>query len=145
MLHIESWPLAHIIPSENHPRKNNHAVGKMAEAIANFGFRVPLLVRSSGDLVDGDLRYKAAKLLGLTDAPVILVDDLSEAQIRAFKISVNRMADLAEWDEELLASELQRLMDDGFPVELTGFDMDEIDKLLAGMVENDKDPDLVWS
>lgn len=94
MLKIETWPLAKIIPDENHLRKNNHAVGKMAEAIATFGFRVPLLVRSSGALVDGDLRYKGAKLAGLIEAPVILVDDLSEAQIRAFKISVNRMADL---------------------------------------------------
>jgi DNA modification methylase len=142
MLKIETWPLAKIIPDENHLRKNNHAVGKVAEAIATFGFRVPLLVRSPGELVDGDLRYKAAKLLKFTEVPVILVDDLSDAQIRAFKISVNRMADLAEWDEELLAAELQRLMDDGFPVELTGFDMDEVDKLLAGLVDNEKDPDL---
>lgn len=141
ILKLETWPVDKIIPSANPLRKNNHAVDRMAEAIATFGFRVPLLVRSSGELVAGELRYKAVKKLQMTEVPVILVDDLSEAQIRAFRISVNRMAELAEWDEDLLAAELQRLMDDGFPVELTGFDMEEIDKLLAGLVDNEKDPD----
>lgn len=120
-LKVEHWPIEKLIEYARNPRKNDHAVDQVAAAIKEFGFRVPLVAKSDGLLVDGHLRLKAAKKLGLNEVPVILADDLSEAQIKAFRISVNRMADLAEWDNELLALEFAELKELGFDTSLTGF------------------------
>ena len=139
--HVNTWPVSQLIPCERVLRRNNHAVDKMAEAIRTFGFRVPILARSTGAVVDGHLRLKGAIAAGLVEVPVILVDDLSEAQIRAFRISVNRLAELATWDEETLALELHELLAMDFPAELTGFDLAEINKLVASLAAGDKDPD----
>lgn len=141
--HLTMWPVGQLIPCERQLRKNSHAVEKVAEAIRTFGFRVPILARSTGEVVDGHLRLKGAIAAGLADVPVLLADDLSEAQIRAFRISVNRLAELATWDEEILALELHELLAMDFPAELTGFDLDEINKLVASLATGDKDPDAV--
>src|SRR5262249_13745969 len=94
----------------------------MAASIREFGFKVPVLARSSGDIVDGHLRLKAAEKLGLQEIPVILCDDWSEAQVKAFRLLVNRSVTWAEWDEELLAQELGELKGLDFDLSLTGFD-----------------------
>lgn len=101
----------------------------MAEAIREFGFRVPVLAKSDRTVVDGHLRLKAARKLGLETVPVILCDDMSEAQIKAFRISVNKVAELADWDENLLRVELGDLGDMGFDLEMTGFTLEEIQNL----------------
>ena len=101
----------------------------MAAAIREFGFRVPIIAKSDGLVVDGHLRLKAARKLGLAEVPVVLADDLTDAQVKAFRISVNRMADLAEWDSELLALELGELGELGFDLDLTGFSDEELDGL----------------
>ena len=98
----------------------------MAAAIKEFGFRVPIIAKSDGLVVDGHLRLKAARKLGLAEVPVVLADDLTDAQVKAFRISVNRMAELAEWDNELLALELGELGELGFDLDLTGFGEGEI-------------------
>ncbi len=144
-MQIEYWPVAKLSAYEKNPRKNNHAVDKMAEAIGAYGFRVPVLATADGKVIDGHLRLKAAMAAGLSEVPVVLVDDLSADKIRAFRISVNKMAELANWDEELLALEFADLREDNYPLEFTGFDMDEIDKLLASLDGGDKDPDSVPS
>ncbi len=125
-LTFETWPIDRLIEYSRNPRKNDHAVDKIAGAIKEFGFRVPVVAKSDGLVVDGHLRLKAAKKLGLTEVPVILADDMTEAQIKAFRISVNRMAEFAEWDNELLALELGELGDLGFDLDLIGYSAGEI-------------------
>jgi len=89
-LQIEHWTLSRFIPYARNPRKNDHAVDRMAASIREFGFKVPVLARSSGDVVDGHLRLKAAEKLGITEIPVILCDDWTESQVKAFRLLVNR-------------------------------------------------------
>ncbi len=133
---LEHWPLDRLIEYARNPRKNEHAVDRVAAAIHEFGFRVPVVAKSDGTVVDGHLRLKAARKLKLDTVPVLLADDMTEAQIKAFRLSVNRMAELAEWDEELLALELQELQDLDYNLDLTGFDEDELNRLL-GMTEGE--------
>jgi hypothetical protein len=119
-------PLNKLIAYAGNPRKNDHAVEAVASAIKRFGFRVPVLAKSDGTLIDGHLRVKAAKHLGMEEVPVVLCDDLSEADIKALRISINRMAELAEWDTELLSAELEGLAAEGIGLEDVGFDADAL-------------------
>jgi ParB-like chromosome segregation protein Spo0J len=125
-LQFETWPIDRCIDYARNPRKNDHAVDKVAAAIKEFGFRVPIVAKSDGLVVDGHLRLKAAKKLGLTEIPVILADDMTDAQIQAFRLSVNKVAELADWDIDLLKVELQDLDADGFDLTLTGFELGEM-------------------
>ena len=122
MLQHETWPIDKLIEYARNPRKNDHAVDRVAAAIREFGFRVPVVAKSDGTVVDGHLRLKAAKKLGLTEVPVVLADDMTDLQIKAFRLSVNKMAELAEWDDELLAIELHELNAADFDMALIGFD-----------------------
>jgi DNA modification methylase len=131
-LKIEHWPLDRIHGYARNPRKNDHAVEKMADVIREFGFRIAIIARSNGEIVDGHLRYKAACLLGLETVPVILADDLTETQVKAFRLLANRSATWAEWDDELLQLELADLSALDYDLSLTGFDADELAELLAG-------------
>ena len=114
MLIVEMWPVARLIPYARNPRRNDVAVGRMCGAIREFGFRIPVVARSDGTVVDGHLRLKAAQQLGLDEVPVALADDLSEAQIKAFRLLANRSAAWAEWDDALLTLELQDLEKFGY-------------------------------
>jgi site-specific DNA-methyltransferase (adenine-specific) len=143
---FENWPIDRLVFYARNPRKNDHAVDKVAAAIREFGFRVPICAKSDGTVVDGHLRLKAAKKLGLAEVPVVLADDMSEAQIKAFRLSVNKMAELAEWDTELLALEFGDLDEMGFDLSLTGFETDEIGALFPeeakeGLTDDDAVPD----
>src|SRR5262245_10938950 len=82
--------LDELIPDRSNPRKNDRAVDRMCDSIREFGFKVPILATSQGDIIDGHLRLKAAQRLKLESVPVIHCDDWSEAQIRAFRLLVNR-------------------------------------------------------
>lgn len=124
-----SLPLEKLIPYAGNPRRNDHAVEQIAAAIKRFGFRVPVLAKSDGSLIDGHLRVKAAKRLDMAEVPVVLCDDLSEAEIKALRISINRMAELAEWDEELLMAELEGLAAEGMTMQDVGFDQDALEQL----------------
>ena len=128
---IIEMELEKLIPYARNPRKNDHAVDKIASAIREFGFKVPIIAKSNGDVVDGHLRLKAAQKLGMDTVPVVIADDLTDAQVKAFRISVNRMAEFAEWDDELLRVELDELGELGFDLELTGFSLDEIEALMG--------------
>lgn len=133
-LKIEIWSIARLIPYAGNPRKNDDAVERMMASIREFGFRIPVLARSSGEVIDGHLRLKAAKILNFSHVPVIPCDDWTEAQVKAFRLMVNKSVSWAEWDEELLAKELRELKDLDFDLALTGFDGNEIDDLvLAGL------------
>ena len=131
-LQLEQWPLSRLIAYARNPRKNDHAVEQMAGVIREFGFRIPIIAMSTGDVVDGHLRLKAAQHLGLETVPVLLADDLTPAQIKAFRLLANRSATWADWDDELLGLELAELQDSGLDLALTGFTEDEWDKLISG-------------
>jgi DNA modification methylase len=113
------------------PRRNDAAVDRMCASIREFGFAVAMLCRSTGEIVDGHLRYKGARKLGLAELPVVLCDHWSAEQVKAFRLLVNRSATWAEFDDDLLALELQELQEADFDLSLTGFDPGEIDSLLV--------------
>ena len=129
---FEHWSTSRLTPYARNPRKNDHVVDQMAAAITEFGFRIPIIAKSTGEVVDGHLRLKAALRLGLETVPVILADDLTPAQIKAFRILANRSATWADWDEDLLRLELEELKLDDFDLALTGFDADELLEIMAG-------------
>jgi DNA modification methylase len=136
-LSLQHWPIERLIDYARNPRKNDHAVEQMAAVITEFGFRIPVVAKSTGELVDGHLRLKAARKLGMTTVPVVLADELSEAQIKAFRLLANRSATWAQWDDALLALELEDLKLADFDLSLTGFEDGEISRLLADDVGSD--------
>ena len=129
MSELLEWPLDRFIEYDRNPRKNEHAVDQTAAAIKEYGFRVPVLAKSDGLVVDGHLRLKAAKKLGLESVPVMLCNDMTDTQIKAFRISVNRIADLADWDLDLLALEIEDLRLEDYDLSLIGFDMGDLDSM----------------
>lgn len=97
-------------PYENNPRHNDMAVDAVAASIQQFGFKNPVIIDKDGVIVAGHTRYKAAKKMGITDIPCISADDLSDEQIKAFRLADNKTAELAEWDEDLLGKEMQGII-----------------------------------
>jgi ParB-like chromosome segregation protein Spo0J len=130
MQKLEHWSIDRLIEYARNPRKNDHAVDRVASVIHEFGFRVPILAKSDGSVIDGHLRLKAARKLKLEEVPVIVCDDMTETQIKAFRLSVNKVAELADWDDELLGLELADLRELDFDLNLLGFDADGIDAAL---------------
>src|SRR5690349_20243346 len=130
-LQIQTWPIDRLVFYARNPRKNDSAVDPMCSSIREYGFKIPCLVRSDGEVVDGHLRLKAARKLGITEVPVILCDEWTTAQVKAFRLMVNRSVAWADWDEELLSLELQELNAADFNLDLTGFSTKELDDLLA--------------
>lgn len=107
-------------------------VQQIADNINRFGFVSPILIDADGDIIAGHDRLAAAQLLGLTEVPVLQVTHLSPGEKRAYISADNRLAEKAGWDKEILAIELQALIEIDFEVELSGFDLAEIDKILDG-------------
>jgi DNA modification methylase len=138
-LEIQVWHMDRFVAYVRNPRKNDEAVDRMASSIREFGFKIPVLARSDGEVVDGHLRLKAARQLGLTEVPVILCDEWSPTQVKAFRLMVNRSVTWADWDEELLCLELQELQEADFDLDLTGFDPKELDDLLGFRDETEAD------
>src|SRR5262245_10695774 len=128
---IQIWPIEKLVFYARNPRKNDSAVERMCASMREFGFKIPVLARSDGEVVDGHLRLKAARKLGISEIPVILCDEWTPAQVKAFRLMVNRSVTWADWDEELLALELQEIQETDFDLNLTGFEPGEIDDLLA--------------
>src|SRR6266851_1376152 len=108
-LKTELWATDQLRPYARHPRKNHQAVERMEASIREFGFKVPMLIRSDGEIVDGVLRWRVTQKLGIAAVPVILCDDWSPAQVKAFRLLVNRSANWASWDDELVALEMEDL------------------------------------
>lgn len=126
MLTVEQWPIDKLIPYARNPRKNDEQVDRMISAIKEFGFRIPIVARSDGSVVDGHLRLKAARKMGMTDVPVALADELTPSQVKAFRLLANRSANWAEWDDDLLKLELEELQAEDFPIDMIGFEPEEI-------------------
>jgi DNA modification methylase len=141
-MRIEMWPVERVKPYESNPRINDDAVDAVAASIREFGFRQPIVVDAEGVIVVGHTRWKAAKNLGLTEVPVHVATDLTAEQIRAYRIADNRLAELAEWNYDVLPIELSQLGEAGFDLQLLGFDPDELAQLLdPGVKDGLTDPD----
>lgn len=122
----EPWPIDRVIPYARNPRKNSGAVAKVTASIREFGFRQPIVVDPDGVVIVGHTRLLAARQLGLSEVPVHVATNLTPAQVRAYRIMDNRSHEESEWDEELLPLELTDLRDEGFDLDLTGFDAKEL-------------------
>ena len=108
-LQFKIYPIDSLIEYARNPRKNDAVVDRMVSCIKEFGFRIPIVAKSDGTVVDGHLRLKAARKLGMKDVPVVIADDLSDAQIKAFRLLANQSVNWAEWDDELLKLEFEDL------------------------------------
>jgi len=126
---------------EKNPRKNDKAVGPVAESIKEFGFKVPIIVDKDNVIVAGHTRLKAAKKLGMKTVPCIVADDLTPEQIKAFRLADNSTAQIAEWDLELLKDEL---MDLDFDMSLFGLEKEikDIERIFAPEIIEDEVPEV---
>ena len=112
--------LDEIKPYENNPRHNDNAVDAVANSIREFGFKVPIVVDSEGVIVAGHTRYKAAQKLGLQTVPCIVADDLTDEQVKAFRLADNKVGELATWDLDALKVELDNIGE----IDLSGMGFD---------------------
>ncbi|MBR2882678.1 MAG: ParB N-terminal domain-containing protein, partial [Prevotella sp.] len=134
--------LTDLKPYENNPRKNKQAVNAVAKSIRDLGFRVPLVIDTDDVIVCGHTRYEALKKLGWSDVPCIVADDLTEEQIKAFRLADNQVAEFATWDVPKLEVEIDELgvdmsqygfmigkaiKDTGIELDLSAFEDEEFD------------------
>ena len=125
-MEITQKKIGDIIPYEKNPRNNEAAVKYVMASIEEFGFKVPIVVDKNNVVVAGHTRLKAAKKLKLDEVPCIVADDLTEEQIQAFRLADNKVAEKAEWDFDLLAGELDELID--FDMSVFGFEENVIEE-----------------
>ena len=136
-LNIVYRPSGELKPDLCNPRRHSkRQIQQIANSIEAFGFNVPILIDRDGNIIAGHGRWLACRVLGWTEVPTLCLDHLSPAQARAFMIADNRLAEIADWDDRLLAQQLRELsvvgLDFGL-VELTGFEMPEIDLRIASL------------
>ena len=110
-----------LIPYENNPRNNDNAVEPVAKSIKEFGFKVPIIIDKDNVIVAGHTRYKASQMLGLEEVPCIIADDLTEEQIKAFRLADNKVGELATWDLDKLNLELEDL-----DIDMSDFGFEEL-------------------
>ena len=123
-MNIEMKKVSELVPYERNPRNNENAVAAVAASIKEFGFKVPIVVDKDNVIVAGHTRLAAAQQLGLQEVPVIVADDLTPAQIKAFRLADNKTAELADWDFELLDNELAEI---AFDMTQFGFEDEDFD------------------
>ena len=143
---IEIVDINTIKPYENNPRKlKDSAIEKVAKSIKEFGFRQPIVVDKEKIIVVGHTRYRSSKKLGLTNLPITIADNLTPEQINAYRIADNRTNEEAEWDIELLKTELKDLQLKDFDLDLTAFDEDQLNNFLFeekdGLTDEDAVPE----
>ena len=126
---------------EKNPRKNDDAVEGVANSIKEFGFKVPIIIDKNNVIVAGHTRYKASKKLGLTEVPCIVADDLTEEQVKAFRLADNKTNEKASWDLDLLGEELKDILN----LDMTdfGFNEFEITALTEDTVPDGYDDELI--
>ena len=126
-MEVELRKLTYIKPYERNPRDNEAAVEAVARSIREFGFRQPIVVDAEGVIIAGHTRWKAAKKLGLDSVPVHVATELTPAQVKAYRIADNKVAELATWDMDLLPIELSDLRGMDVDLELLGFSGEELE------------------
>jgi hypothetical protein len=120
-----------LVPNPNNARTHSpRQIEQIARSIERFGFNNPVLIDSDNHILAGNGRVKAAKQLGLASVPTLKIEHMTDAEKRAYVLADNRLAEKAGWDEDILAIELQGLIDLDFDVGLIGFEAGEIDLLL---------------
>ncbi|HLH16749.1 MAG TPA: site-specific DNA-methyltransferase [Bryobacteraceae bacterium] len=148
-LTVQRWPIDKLIPYARNARTHSDAqVAQVAASIIEFGWTNPILVGGDGVIIAGHARLAAARKLGMTEAPVIVLDHLTPTQRRALVLADNRLALNAGWDEEMLHVELESLEEEGFDLDLAGFTGEEIEELLRdpeetfeGLTDDDAIPE----
>lgn len=123
-MEIQEIKIRELKPYERNPRKNDEAVFLVAESIKQFGFKNPIIIDKENNIVCGHTRYKAAKELKLEKVPSIVVDDLTEEQIKAFRLADNKVAEKSDWDFDLLNEELENILD--IDMSLFNFNVNEM-------------------
>lgn len=117
-------------PYSKNARKNDKAVKYVAKSIENFGFKVPVIIDKDNVIVCGHTRYKASKKLGYNEIPCIIADDLTEEQIKAFRLADNKVSEKADWDFDLLSDEINDIIDinmEDFGFEFIDYEKNKID------------------
>lgn len=133
-LNIQYMSLDELKEYKANPRDNEKAVEKVAKSIEEFGFKVPIVVDGKNEIIAGHTRLKASRRLGLDEVPVIVAEDLSEKQIKAFRIADNKVSEQSTWEKSLLKLELEDLEE-----EFTGFDDDELADLFDDEEEEEEE------
>ena len=120
---VEAKSIDEIKPYENNPRDNDDAVDAVANSIKEFGWQQPIVVDNEGVIIAGHTRYKAAKKLGLKHVPVVVADNLTPDQVKAYRLADNKVAEIADWDMDLLNDELDQIRN----IDMSDFGFDELD------------------
>ena len=134
-MNVQEIKLKDIKPYGKNPRKNDNAVPYVAESIKQFGFKVPIVIDRNGVIVAGHTRYKAAEQLKMKTVPCLVADDLTDEQVRAFRLADNKVAELAEWDIDLLDDELDEIFD--IDMSDFGFDLSEDEEEETEIIEDE--------
>ena len=129
-MNIVNLKVEELIPYINNPRNNTEAVDKVAASIKEFGFKVPIVIDKDNVVVTGHTRLLASKKLGLEEVPCVIADDLSPAQIKAFRIADNKVSEYAQWDEDMLKVELEELEEMNFDLDSVSIDFSDFDMAL---------------
>lgn len=123
-MEIKRVKLSEIRPYEKNPRRNDSAVDAVAASIKEFGWQQPIVVDKDGVIIAGHTRYKAAKKLKCKEVPVVYADNLTEEQVKAYRLADNKVGEIANWDFDMLKTELADLADIGFDMKPFDFDFD---------------------
>ena len=132
---VEAKSIDEIKPYENNPRDNDDAVDAVANSIKEFGWQQPIVVDNEGVIIAGHTRYKAAQKLGLKHVPVVVADNLTPDQVKAYRLADNKTAELADWDMDLLNDELDQIRD----IDMSDFGFDDLDSLELEDADTAKD------
>jgi ParB/RepB/Spo0J family partition protein len=127
-----------LVPYKNNPRYNDDAVEYVANSIKEFGFKVPIIIDKNNEIVAGHTRYKASLELGLEEVPCIIADDLSEEQIKAFRLADNKVSEKASWNMELLEEELSEL-----GLNMKNFGFDDLEEISEEIERKDLSEDIM--
>lgn len=137
-MNIIEKPIAEVKPYEKNPRKNDQSVDKVANSIKEFGFKVPIVVDKNNIIVCGHTRYKAAKKLGLPVVPCVVADDLTEEQIKAYRLADNKVGEDSLWDMDLLNEELEDILS----LDMADFGFDLMEEEPEEVVEDEFEAEL---
>lgn len=140
---IQNVPIETVVPYARNPRRNQGAIAKVAGSIKEFGWQQPIVVNTEMVVIAGHTRLAAAQSLGMSEVPVVVADNLTPAQVKAYRLADNRVSQEAEWDNDLLTLELKDLLGDEYDLDLTGFSDEELASLLAEETEGLTDEDAV--
>ena len=141
LMEIRPVPIGDVIPYERNPRKNDgKAVSMVAASLREYGWKQPIVVDAEMVVIAGHTRLLAARQLGMAEVPVVIAGDLTDAQVKAYRLADNRTGEEAGWDKGLLALEVADLRELKFGLELTGFDAKELSRLRVDEMDPDATP-----